>query len=138
MVSAPAVERPKVELEETPEPPAPLPPTSRPKSTPKPKKPASQRTDALTKHCKVMMSQGEVERNSDLAGVVSAAFGTKVTPSQITRVLWSILAEAEDAIRAGSKRAPKGLIVPSKGDHAGMALYEDAIAEYLSDALKRS
>ena len=85
-----------------------------------------------------MMSQAEVDRNSDLAGIVTAAFGSKVTPSQITRVLWSILAQAEDAIRAEAKRAPKDLVVPSKGDHAGMALYEDTIADFLSDALKRS
>ena len=85
-----------------------------------------------------MMSQAEVDRNTELAGVVTAAFGSKVTSSQITRVLWSILAEAEDAIRAESKRAPKNIVVPSKGDHAGMALYEDTIAAFLSDAVKRS
>ncbi len=84
------------------------------------------------------MSQAEVDRNIELSGVVTSAFGHKVTPSQITRVLWSILADAEDAIRAEAKRAPKDMVVPSKGDHAGMALYEDAVAEFLSDALKRS
>jgi len=45
---------------------------------------------------------------------ISAAFGSKVNYSQVTRAMWSILAGAEDAIWAESKRAPN-LRMPSKG-----------------------
>ncbi|MGP1308782.1 MAG: hypothetical protein ACTS27_01120 [Phycisphaerales bacterium] len=50
--------------------------------------------------------------------------------------MWSMLAGAEDATRAESKRAPN-LRVPSKGDHIGMAEYEEAVADFLAMALKR-
>ena len=93
--------------------------------------------DRLTVHRKVMMSPTEAERNDELSVLVSSAFGSKVTPSQITRALWSILSGAEDAVKAGAKRAVR-VPVPSKGDHEGMALYEEAVAEFLETALKRS
>lgn len=86
---------------------------------------------------KIMVSEAEADRIAETASVISAAFGSKVNYSQVTRALWSVLAGAEDAIRAEAKRAPN-LRVPSKGDHIGMAEYEDAIADFLATALKRS
>jgi len=137
LVSAPVapVQEPAAAIEAPPPPKAPRPPA---KTAPPQKKVASERIDALTKHTKVMMTQAEVDRNAELSGVVTSAFGSKVTPSQITRVLWSILAEAEDAIRSEARRAPKDLVVPSKGDHIGMGRYEGVLAQFLVSALKRS
>jgi hypothetical protein len=86
---------------------------------------------------KMMVSEAEADRMDETMAAISAAFGSKVNYSQVTRALWSVLAGAEDAIRAESKRAPN-LRVPSKGDHVGMAEYEDAIADFLAMALKRS
>jgi len=86
---------------------------------------------------KIMVSESEAERMEETIAAISAAFGSKVNYSQVTRAVWSILAGAEDAIRAESKRAPN-LRVPSKGDHIGMAEYEEAVADFLAMALKRS
>lgn len=74
---------------------------------------------------KMMVSEAEAERMDETMGLISASFGSKVNYSQVTRALWSVLAGAEDSIRAESKRAPN-LRVPSKGDHIGMAEYEEA------------
>lgn len=86
---------------------------------------------------KIMVSEAEAERMEETMAAISAAFGSKVNYSQVTRAVWSILAGAEDAIRAESKRAPN-LRVPSKGDHIAMAEYEEAVADFLAMALKRS
>jgi len=86
---------------------------------------------------KMMVSEAEADRMDETMAAISAAFGSKVNYSQVTRAVWSVLAGAEDAIRAESKRAPN-LRVPSKGDHVGMAEYEDAIADFLAMALKRA
>ena len=94
-------------------------------------------TRVMSVNRKMMISEDEADRMDETMGTISAAFGSKVNYSQVTRALWSVLAGAEDAIRAESKRAPN-LRVPSKGDHVGMAEYEDAIADFLAMALKRS
>lgn len=94
-------------------------------------------TRIMSVNRKMMISEAEADQMDETMGMISAAFGSKVNYSQVTRALWSVLAGAEDAIRAESKRAPN-LRVPSKGDHVGMAEYEDAIADFLAMALKRS
>lgn len=86
---------------------------------------------------KMMVSEAEAERMDETMGLISASFGSNVNYSQVTRALWSVLAGAEDSIRAESKRA-SNLRVPSKGDRIGMAEYEEAIADFLAMALKRS
>lgn len=93
--------------------------------------------DRLTVNRKVMFTQDEAERNADTATLISAAFGSQTNYSQITRAVWSILAGAEEAIKAGGKRTRR-LTVPSKGDHIAMAEYEEALADFLATALRRS
>jgi hypothetical protein len=95
------------------------------------------RGGALTTNRKVLVTAQEAEQIEQTAGLISAAFGSKVTYSQISRAVWSILAGAEDAIKASAKRAPN-LSAPSKGDHLGMAEYERELADFLITALKRS
>lgn len=94
------------------------------------------RTSALTVNRKIMVSPDEADRIEETTTAISAAFGSKVTYSQVSRAVWSILAGAEDAIRLGARRAPR-LRVPSKGDQIGMAEYEEALADFLMTALKR-
>ena len=91
----------------------------------------------LTVNRKIMVTEQEALQIEEATGVITASFGSKVTYSQVSRALWSILAGADDAIRAGARRAPN-LRVPSKGDHVGMAEYEEALADFLATALKRS
>lgn len=106
---------------------------------PRPRGPVSRSSHSLrlTINRKIMVSSEEAERIDQVAAVMSAAFGSKVTYSQVSRAFWSIIAGAEDAIRAGARRAPK-LTVPSKGDHVAMAHYEQALADFILTALKRS
>lgn len=95
------------------------------------------RPGALTVNRKIMVTAQEAQRIEETTAVITGAFGSKVTYSQVSRALWSILAGSEEEIRAGARRAPK-LQVPSKGDHIGMAEYEEALADFLLTALKRS
>ena len=106
-------------------------------STPRRPPAKSAARDRLTVNRKVMFTEDEAERNADTATLVTRAFGSKATYSQITRAMWSVLAGAEDAIKTAGKR-PRHLSVPSKGDHIAMAEYEDALAEFLIAALRRS
>jgi hypothetical protein len=84
-----------------------------------------------------MFTEDEAERNALTTSIVTAAFGSRVSYSQVTRAMWSILAGAENAVRANARRAPR-VSVPSTGDHLAMVEYEEAIAEFLLTALKRS
>ena len=110
---------------------------SRTEAPPAPKPVRPPKAAALTVNRKIMVSPGEAARIEETIGVISASFSSKVSYSQVSRAIWSVLAGAEDAIRAGARRAPK-LKVPSKGDHVGMAEYEEALADFLITALKRS
>lgn len=91
----------------------------------------------MTVNRKIMVTPEEASRIEETTAAISSAFGSKVSYSQVSRAVWSILAGAEEAIHAESKRAPY-LRVPSKGDHIAMAEYEDALADFLAGALKRS
>jgi hypothetical protein len=108
---------------------------SRPRANPEPARPL--RGTSLTINRKILVTPEEADRIEETTDAISAAFGSKVTYSQVSRAMWSILAGAEEAVRAGARRAPR-LQVPSKGDHLGMAEYEQALADFLATALKRS
>ena len=69
--------------------------------------------------------------------LISSTFGSQVTYSQITRALWALACGAQDAIRARTRRIPN-IPVPSKGDHDAIAEYEQALADFLEVAIKRS
>jgi hypothetical protein len=92
---------------------------------------------AQTVNRKILVTPEEAEQMEETADRISAAFGGRVNYSQISRAMWSVLATAEEAIKAGSRRAPKRS-VPSKGNHEVMAEYEHALAEFLAITLKRS
>ena len=83
-----------------------------------------------------MISEEEAARFVVATDMISSAFGSRVTYSQVTRALWALTCGAENAIRAGARRSPK-LPVPSKGDHVAMAEYEQALADFLGVAIKR-
>jgi hypothetical protein len=108
---------------------------TRPRANPEPARPL--RGTSLTINRKILVTPEEADRIEETTDAISSAFGSKVTYSQVSRAMWSILAGAEEAVRAGARRAPR-LQVPSKGDHLGMAEYEQALADFLATALKRS
>lgn len=86
-----------------------------------------------------MVSEHEAEQIEEMTRVISQAFGSKVTYSQISRSLWAVVANAEEAILAGGRgHNREKLSVPSKGDHLAMAEYEQALADFLALALKRA
>lgn len=91
----------------------------------------------FTVNRKVMFTQDEADRNEETTQIIRQAFGSKVTYSQITRAIWTVLASAEDTISARTRRGPR-LSVPSKGDHIAMAEYEQALADFLAETLRRA
>jgi hypothetical protein len=115
------------------------PEASREEARREPPEPESRpRKEKLTVNRKVMFAEDEAQRNADTTAMISSAFGSQATYSQITRAMWSILAGAEDAIKAGRSKRTRRLSVPSKGDHIAMAEYEEALAQFLSAAIRRS
>ena len=56
---------------------------------------------------KVMITEDEAERFAEATVSISAAFGSQVTYSQITRVLWALACGGQDAIRARTRRIPE-------------------------------
>ena len=91
----------------------------------------------LTVNRKVMITEDEAERFAEATLSISSAFGSQVTYSQITRALWAVACGAQDATRTPTRRIPH-IPVPSRGDHVAMAEYEQALADFLEVAIKRS
>ena len=84
-----------------------------------------------------MITEDQAERFAEATLSISSAFGSQVTYSQITRALWAVACGAQDAIHTPTRRIPH-IPVPSRGDHAAMAEYEQALANFLEVAIKRS
>lgn len=87
----------------------------------------------------------EMQENADFAKMLSkmvrrpSSTGTRdvVTESHITRALWSLARRASDEMQAISPKAPN-LKRPPHGDNIGTAEFEDAIADFILLALKRT
>lgn len=62
--------------------------------------------------------------------------GSKVTESDITRALWSLVRRAESAMIGLKAKAPK-MVRPANGDWVGKAEYDDEIARFLHLAIKK-
>ncbi len=90
----------------------------------------------FTVNRKVMFTQDEADRNEEITRIIRRGFGSKVTYSQVTRAIWTVLASVEDAINDRTRRGGR-LNVPSKGDHIAMAEYEQALSDYLAETLRR-
>jgi hypothetical protein len=102
-------------------------------------KPVKSRAHSLTVNRKVMVTPEEADQIEGTTRAISSAFGSRVSYSQVSRAMWTVLANAsaDESLRPSSRRTQR-LAVPSKGDHVGMAEYEKALAEFLTSALKRS
>lgn len=91
----------------------------------------------MTVNRKVMVTEDEAERFAEATRVISASFGGPVTYSQITRALWALACGIQDTIRTRTPRIPS-VSIPSRGDRAAMAEYEQALADFLEIAIKRT
>lgn len=85
---------------------------------------------------KTRFGQSETEANAIFTGYLGEVMGSKVTESHVTRALWSLARRAEQEIEDLAAQAPQ-IPRPAHGDRMGMAAYEDAIAEFLLQAMKR-
>ena len=96
------------------------------------------RPDRLEVPKKFLVTPGEAERITDLTQAVGEAFGAKLAWSQVARCLFSVLADAEEGLRAGARRARVAdRRVPSKGDPEGMAEFEEELTRFIEAAIKR-
>ncbi len=86
---------------------------------------------------KFMVTPSEAEQIARSVRSISEAFGSKVTYSQISRAMWTILNDIDDGLRAASRRSTRHSL-PSTGDALGMAEYEEAVTDFIVAALKRS
>lgn len=97
----------------------------------------TRRRSYLTVNRKVMISEDEADRYIGATHMISSAFGSRVTYSQVTRALWALTCGATAAIREKAHLSPK-LPVPSKGNHVAMAEFEQALACFLGVVIERS
>ena len=86
---------------------------------------------------KAMFTQEEADRNEEIQNTISRAFGSKVGYSHVTRAFWAILAGAEETMMGNRVRRSVRLSPPQKGNYIAMAEYEDALADFLREVLKR-
>ena len=98
---------------------------------------SNRRRSYLTVNRKVMISEDEAARYVGVTHMISSAFGSRVTYSQVTRALWALTCRAATAIPERAHPAPK-LPVPSKGNHVAMAEFEQALADFLGVAIEHS
>lgn len=135
--AAPVVEpEPPRETKSEPEPvpaeAAPPKPSAQASSKPKPAPTPS----AMTVNRKFMVSPQEADQIEQTLKLLKETFGSKVTLSQATRAMWTILAGSEDALRRAGRRQPQRT-APSTGNAMAMAEYEEEVAEFLEAVLKR-
>lgn len=95
------------------------------------------RSTRLQKTLRVRFPEIEYEDNEAVTESMREMMGgSKVTESEITRAMWSLVRRAEDSMRALGAKAPK-MGRPSNGDWMAKAEYDDAIAHFLHIAIKR-
>jgi len=91
----------------------------------------------MTVNRKFMVSPQEAEQIEQTLKMLKDSFGSKVTLSQATRAMWTILAGSEEALhKAGRRQARR--TAPSTGNAMAMAEYEEEVAAFLEAVLKRS
>jgi len=100
---------------------------------------------AATVTMKTRFVEAEAKENAELArwlGKLVRRPGDRgarqvVTESHITRALWSLARRASDELEVLGSKAPK-LKRPPHGDSIATAEFEDAIADFILAALKRT
>ncbi len=102
-----------------------------PPKLPTKSKPRDQKT------LRVRFPDTEFEENEAFTKSLRALMGdSKVTESDITRALWSLVRRAEDSMGELSAKAPR-MPRPANGDWMAKAEYDDAVARFLHLAIKK-
>lgn len=114
------------------------PPRKRKQSAParRPSRPQVFATPAAElRNRKFMVTELEAERMEEAIQAISRAFGGKVAQSQISRAMWTILADLEEGI----SRRPRGerRALPSTGNSDAQAEYERDVQAFLAEILRR-
>lgn len=94
-------------------------------------------TSADTVTMKTRFIPGEAKENAELTEALGLMMDSKVSESHITRALWSLVRRAEDAMQENAGRAPQ-MSRPPHGDRLALGEYEDAIADFILLALKKT
>jgi len=99
------------------------------------KKKPSRSALAKTYEARVMMSPDERKAAKEAVGALQDVSGTEVTQSHVVRALLTLASRASAAIKANQEHAqvpPR----PANNDWRQLAVYEDALADYLLIALR--
>ena len=99
-------------------------------------KPPTQ-SSSMTVNRKFMVSPQEADQIEQTLKMLKESFGSKVTLSQATRAMWTILSGCEEAMRRAGRRQVKRT-APSTGNAMALAEYEEEVAEFLEAIFKRS
>ena len=84
---------------------------------------------------KAQFTSGEIEANAELMHLLSRLTSSKPSEGCMTRVLWSLLREAEAPLKSLASSAPQ-LRRPPNGAGIEMAEYERDLARFVIRALK--
>lgn len=84
---------------------------------------------------KARFTKSEADANLELVGLISRLTGSKPSESSVTRILWSLLREAESGLKQQGKRGIT-LRRPPNGSTIEMAAYERDLGHFLLSALK--
>ncbi len=106
-----------------------------PARTPRSPVSSKHQSQRLTINRKFLVTPQEHDRMDEVLALIGQKFG-KAAYSHVSRALWTILAKSEEAIEAAPAR--ERMQAPAKGDYIGMAEFEDALADFLLKAIKRS
>lgn len=115
-------------------------PAEPPASTPRPPQPKKRAewNSSSKVTMKTRFIPEEAKENADLTNVLGRLMGgSKVSESHVTRALWSLARRAEESMNEHAAKAPK-MPRPSHGDRLATGEYEDAIADFILLALKRT
>ncbi len=105
------------------------------KTLPKTTTPA--RTARVQKTLRVRFPESEYGDNGSVTQAMRKMMGgSKVTESDITRAMWSLVRRAEESMKSLGGKAPQ-MDRPPNGDWMAKAEYDDAIAHFLHIAIKR-
>lgn len=91
----------------------------------------------VTVQIKARFTESEAEEVRRFARTLSSYLRSTVNGSEVTRALWTLAIRSQDELAELAVRAPR-IERPPNGDRLAMAQYEDAIADFLLLALKRT
>lgn len=84
---------------------------------------------------KARFTEAEAAANEEIVNIIARALGTKPSQASLTRALWSILRDCEDAALRSRNNAPR-LNRPPNGFGVETVEYERRLANYLRQLIR--